>query len=132
MERVRDNTDLADSRRDQCPDGTGTADALINRLNLPEEVTTQQAAEILGCCKHTVLQYLEEGFLEWRNAAPLSSARPVYRFTLRSVLELRLGYKVGSANPQGRGNVKPRKRTATASGHQLKHVRRKESKTRDA
>src|SRR6516162_10229337 len=53
---------------------TGAGDCfVVKRVELPEEVTTQEAAEILGCCKHTVLHYLAEGLLEWRNAAPPSS-----------------------------------------------------------
>jgi len=102
------------------------------RLNLPEEVTTQQAAAILRCCKHTVLQYLEQGVLEWRNLAPPSSHRPVFRFTLRSVLELRLGYQRGSARPPQ--PVKPAKfrhRPDPASIFQPKHLRRKQRDAQD-
>jgi hypothetical protein len=99
---------------------------LLQRLNLPEEVTTQQAAAILGCCKHTVLQYQEEGILEWRNLAPPSSQRPVFRFTLRSVLELRLGYQSGTARPpQPPKPTKTRRRTAASSPYQPKHLHRK-------
>lgn len=99
---------------------------LAGSLNLPEEVNTREAAAILGCCKHTVLQFLEGGLLEWRNAAPPSSNRPVFRFTLRSVLQLRLGYKVGSARPP-RADTKPKmpRRKIDAAAYQAKHVRRK-------
>jgi hypothetical protein len=72
---------------------------LLRRLDLPEEVSTKQAAAILGCCRHTVLQYLADGLLEWRNTAPPSSTRPVFRLTLRSVLELRRAYQHGSPHP---------------------------------
>jgi hypothetical protein len=106
------------------------ADDLVKRLALPEEVSTQQASEILGCCKHTVLQFLDDGLLEWRNAAPPSSNRPVFRFTLRSVLQLRLAYKTGSPRPP-REEMKaspPRKRVDTG-GYQVKHLRRKGANT---
>jgi len=98
----------------------------VKHLELPEEVTTQEAAAILGCCKHTVLQYLAEGLLEWRNAAPPSSQRPVYRLTLRSVLELRLGYRRGSPHPpQPLQPSQTRRRSAPSSHYQPKHLRRK-------
>jgi hypothetical protein len=98
----------------------------LGHLNLPAELSTQEAAKVLGCCKHTVLQFQEEGLLEWRNAAPPSRQRPVFRFTLRSVLELRLAYQRGSPRPPG--SFKPRqchRRSALAKTYQLKHVRRK-------
>jgi hypothetical protein len=107
------------------------ARALIKDLNLPKEVTTREASEILGCCKHTVLQYLAEGLLEWRNAAPPSSLRPVYRFTVRSVLEIRLGYQRGiSRSPQPRKLISARRRSAPRSDYQPKHLRRKKSPAR--
>jgi predicted ArsR family transcriptional regulator len=99
--------------------------ALARKLNLPEEVSSQQAAEILGCSKHTVLRYMETGLLEWRNLAPPDSGRPVFRFSLRSVLDIRLGYQRGSpaTKPEVIGTL--RRRTTSAHGHQIKHIRRK-------
>jgi|GEM_PF-6476260 len=61
---------------------------------LPKEVTTEQAARILGCSKDTVLKLKRAGLLEWRNAAPPGSARPNFRFTLTSVMTLRTTYEV--------------------------------------
>jgi hypothetical protein len=103
----------------------GEVGDLVKQLNLPEEVSTEQAAEVLGCCKHTVLRFMAAGLLAWRNAAPPSSARPVYRFTLRSVLDIRLGYKTGSSSPNAEATMKPRQRKAVPSGYQIKHLRRK-------
>jgi hypothetical protein len=77
--------------------------------------------------KHTVLRFLEDGLLEWRDAAPPSSARPVYRITLRSVLELRLGYRVGSATRQEKDKIRPRRRTAEPGAYEVQHLRRKGS-----
>lgn len=37
---------------------------------LPKEVTTEEAATILGQSKDTVLKFREAGLLEFRNAAP--------------------------------------------------------------
>lgn len=122
------NEKLADPNDETVANGAPTA-SVPTKLDLPEEVSTQQAAEILGCCKHTVLQYMEAGMLEWRNAAPPSSARPVFRFTLRSVLDIRLGYKKGSPKPEAR--VGPRKRAAATSGYQVKHLRRKRNANED-
>jgi hypothetical protein len=61
---------------------------------LPKEVTTEQASSILGCSKDTVLKLKKAGLLEWRNAAPPESIRPIFRFTLASVMTLRTTYQV--------------------------------------
>jgi len=119
------NDKLIDPNSESVTNRVPSAVVPTKHLDLPEEVSTQEAAKILGCCKHTVLQYMEAGLLEWRNAAPPSSARPVFRFTLRSVLDIRLAYKKGSPTPKAEVKVVPRKRAASASGHQIKHLRRK-------
>jgi hypothetical protein len=111
------------------PGQTAAAGTLVQRLDLPEEVGTGEAAAILNCSKHTVLQYLEEGLLEWRDAAPPSSTRPVYRITLRSVLDLRLGYQRGSPRPRAGESSRPRRRTAGPGGYRVQHLRRHGSKT---
>jgi hypothetical protein len=59
---------------------------------LPKEVSTEQAAKILGVSKDTVLKLKAEGILEYRNTAPPGSSRPVYAFALDSVLEVRTSY----------------------------------------
>src|SRR5207247_1191803 len=131
MGAVHDKADERMGERKTVPDGTCRTSALAKQLNLPEEVTAQAASEILGVSKHTVLRFLEDGLLEWRDAAPPSSARPVYRITLRSVLELRLGYRVGSATRQEKDKIRPRRRTAEAGAYQVQHLRRKGSKTQE-
>lgn len=60
--------------------------------DLPEELGTEKAARILNCSKDTVLRYKDAGLLEFRDLAPPGSTRPVYAFTLQSVLALRTGY----------------------------------------
>jgi len=60
---------------------------------LPQEVGTARAAEILGVSKDTVLRLKAAGLLEYRNTAPPNSSRPVYAFSLRSVMELRTSYE---------------------------------------
>ena len=85
-----------------------------------------QAATILGCCKHTVLRYLADGLLEWRDAAPPSSNRPVFRLTLRSVLELRLTYRRDNPHPpRPAERTKGRSRRPPPSDFKPKHLRRK-------
>jgi hypothetical protein len=101
---------------------------LLESLELPKELSTAEAAAILGCCKHTILRYCEDGLLEWRNTAPSSSNRPVYRFTLRSVLELRLGYQRGNPRPPlPPDESKRRRKTVNPSAFKPKHLRRKNS-----
>jgi hypothetical protein len=74
----------------------------------PEEVGTAKAAEILGVSKDTVLKLKEAGLLEYRNTAPPGSNRPVYAFTLRSVMELRTSYE--RDEPEVRRPVEPLRR----------------------
>ena len=59
---------------------------------LPPEVSTTEAAEILAVSKDTVLRLKTAGLLDFRNAAPPGSARPMFRFTLASVTKLRTTY----------------------------------------
>lgn len=59
----------------------------------PKEVGTTEAADILGVSKDTVLKLKAAGLLEYRNTAPPGSHRPVYAFTLRSVMDLRTSYE---------------------------------------
>lgn len=66
----------------------------------PKEVGTAEAAEILGVSKDTVLKLKAAGLLEYRNTAPPGSSRPVYAFTLRSVMELRTGYERDQPMPR--------------------------------
>jgi len=112
---------------------TTAASDLLQRLDLPEEVTTQQAATILGCCKHTVLQYLADGLLEWRDVAPPSSNRPVFRLTLRSVLELRLAYRRDNPHPpRPAARTKGRSPRLSSSVFKPKHLRRKKAKASES
>jgi hypothetical protein len=65
----------------------------LDGVELPEEVSTAQAARILGVSKDTVLKLKEGGLLEYRNTGSPGSSRPVYAFSLRSVLEVRTTYQ---------------------------------------
>jgi len=65
----------------------------LDEMGLPKEVSTGQAASILGVSKDTVLKLKSSGLLEYRNTAPPDSFRPVFAFSLRSVLEVRTSYE---------------------------------------
>lgn len=67
--------------------------------DIPKEVSTEEAAQILGQSKDTVLKFRAAGFLQYRNAAPPGSSRPVYRFLLESVLKLRTSYEIDDPTP---------------------------------
>ena len=56
------------------------------------EVTIREAAELLGVGQKTVTKYVRQGLLIARDAAPPSSARPLWKLPLDAVLELRGGY----------------------------------------
>jgi hypothetical protein len=87
--------------------------------SLPKEVSTEQAARILGCSKDTVLKLKKAGLLEWRNAAPPGGARPIFRYTLTSVVKLRTTYEVDE--PPTRAPKEPTRRRAKARP-QFKHL----------
>ncbi len=67
---------------------------------MPKEVSTEEAAKILGLTKDTVLKFRAAGLLQYRNTAPPGSSRPVYRFLLESVLKLRTSYEMADSTPQ--------------------------------
>ena len=105
---VRRHRELMAEKRRNIPD------------DLPPEVSTEEASEILGCSKDTVLRFKSAGVLEWRNAAPPTSSRPVFKFTLESVKELRTAYERDEPIP-----TRPReqKRHRVKTGGKLKHFR---------
>lgn len=61
--------------------------------DLPGEVSTEEAANILRVSKDTVLRFKNAGLLEYRNTAPPTSSRPNFAFSLESVLKLRTSYQ---------------------------------------
>jgi hypothetical protein len=67
--------------------------------DLPREVGTAETARILGVTKDTVLKYKDAGLLEYRNLAPPSSSRPLFAFSLVSVLKLRTTYETEEPPP---------------------------------
>lgn len=67
--------------------------------DLPREVSTEEAAIILGVSKDTVLKLRSSGVLPFRNAAPPGSTRPAYRFPLEAVVKLRMTYDTEEQTP---------------------------------
>lgn len=67
--------------------------------DLPREVATAEAARILSVSKDTVLKLKDAGLLEYRNMAPPFSSRPVFAFSLASVLKLRTTYETDEPPP---------------------------------
>ena len=57
--------------------------------DLPPEISTGEAAKLLGVDARTIGKYLRSGLLEWRSTAPPSSTTPTYRFRLSSVMALK-------------------------------------------
>jgi hypothetical protein len=85
--------------------------------DLPREVSTADAARILGVTKDTVLKYKDAGLLEYRNLAPPFSSRPVFAFSLASVLKLRTTYETDEPPPFRR-----REPTRRAVKGERKHI----------
>lgn len=79
--------------------------------DVPKEVSTEEAAQILGQSKDTVLKLRATGLLQYRNAAPPGSSRPIYRFLLESVMKLRTSY--GTDEPTPESPREPQRRAAT-------------------
>lgn len=99
-------------------------DASAPQLN--EELSLREAAKELHCDPKTVIRYIEDGLLQWRNAAPPSSTRPRYRIKSESVLQLRNSYRLGTpqaAEPEPART--PRKRAVKSSNYQPKHMRQR-------
>ena len=72
----------------------------LENIELPKEVSTETAATILGLSKDTVLKLRSAGLLQYRNTAPPGSSRPIYRFSLESVIKLRTSYETEAATPR--------------------------------
>jgi hypothetical protein len=89
--------------------------------DLPREVSTEEAATILGLSKDTVLKLRAAGLLEFRNAAPPGSSRPVYRFLLESVVRLRTSYETDEPTP--RLPKEPPRRRLRSGEKKYKHVK---------
>ncbi len=70
-----------------------TSPQIVDGKELPKEVSTAEAARILGISKDSVLKMKEAGLLEYRNTATPESSRPVFAFSLQSVLEVRTTYQ---------------------------------------
>ena len=100
---------------------------LIDGLDLPQEVSLADAAMIANCDKKTIIRYMQDGVLEWRNIAPPSSSRPTYRLKLASVVALRTAYR--RENPVSNHHVDdPASRITplpkpAPSHQQFKHIR---------
>jgi excisionase family DNA binding protein len=86
--------------------------------DLPREVSTEEAAVILGVSKDTVLKLRSSGLLPFRNAAPPGSTRPAYRFPLEAVVRLRTTYDTEEPTPNF-----PKERPRRAGKRRLyKHI----------
>jgi hypothetical protein len=92
----------------------------VEEGGLPKEVSTAEAARILGVSKDIVLKLKAAGLLEYRNTAPPDSFRPVFAFPLRSVLELRTSYERDTPLPR-RPKDPPRRRVRC--DRKYKHLR---------
>lgn len=91
----------------------------VDCLQLPQEISTAQAAEVLGVSKDTVLLYREKGLLPYRNAAPPGSTKPIYLYPLDAVVKMRTAYQTDEPAPR-RQSEPPRRR---AKGeHRYKHL----------
>ena len=93
----------------------------IQKLNLPQEVTLKEAAQVLGCDAQTVMKFIRSGLLEFRDAGSPFNLRPTYRIKLESVVELRTTYRRQSDITSPR--QKQQRRTATPSTTRLRHIR---------
>jgi hypothetical protein len=89
---------------------------------LPKEVSTAEAAEILGVGKDVVLKLKRAGLLEYRTAGPPDGSRIVYRFLLASVIEFRTSYRADVPIPQ-MPPPEPGRRRVRGRQQAFKHLR---------
>jgi hypothetical protein len=94
----------------------------LEKLALPKEVTTKEAAQILGCDPKTVLKYLRSGLLAWRNIAPPTSTRAEFRFELKSVLAVRSAYRT-TPLVEDKYFQTPRRNVVSTSASQPRHIK---------
>lgn len=64
------------------------------------EVDINEAAQLLGVHSKTVREYIKQGVLIARDAAPPSSKRPLYKLPLDAVLEFRGSYGAVEQRPK--------------------------------
>lgn len=76
---------------------------------LPPEVGTARAAEVLGVSKDTVLLYREKGLLPYRDIAPPGSTKPIYMYPLDAVVKMRTAYQTDQPAPRQQ-KEQPRRR----------------------
>ncbi len=95
--------------------------AAADRLDLPDEVSTKEAAEILGVCKDTVIAYLEAGLLLSRSITLPGSTRPVYRIPRAAVVKMRTTYEVAESAAPLPPQEPPRRRVK--GERKYKHLR---------
>jgi excisionase family DNA binding protein len=95
--------------------------ATIDENGLPKEISTAEAAKILGVSKDTVLKLKQAGLLEYRTAGPPGSSRVVYRFLLASVMEFRTSYQADVPIPQIPSQ--PSRRQVRGRQQVFKHLR---------
>lgn len=76
----------------QTPSAPAT-ESWAESLELPPEVSTAQAAEILGVSKDTVLEYRKKGLLRYRDTTPPGSSKPAFVYPLDDVVRLRTTYQ---------------------------------------
>jgi hypothetical protein len=95
--------------------------ATVGENGLPKEVSTAEAARILGVSKDMVLKLKSAGLLEYRIAGSPDSSRNVYRFLLTSVIEFRTSYQADVPIPQVQSE--PRRRRVRGRQQVFKHLR---------
>lgn len=83
----------------------------FDKLQLPEEITVAEAAEILDVSARTVKRYIEDGLLVARNIAPLRSKQATFRIPLTAVIELRTQYVPQAVPKPSRAPARPRSRS---------------------
>jgi hypothetical protein len=89
-------------RPGQCQSGTtegAEEDDRSDHNDMPREVSTAQAAEILGVSKDTVIAYKRKGLLPFRNLAAPGSTKPMFAFPWDAVIQLRTTYQTEQPAP---------------------------------
>jgi len=64
-------------------------------VEVKEEIGLKEACKLLNVGKFTVMKYVNQGLIQYRNVSSPDSSRNKYKFLLADVLAIRNNYQVG-------------------------------------
>jgi hypothetical protein len=100
---------------------TRAEDSHVATLDLPKEVTTAEAAKILGCDRKQIIKFIQHGLLAVRNKTGPWSTRPQFAVELQSLLNLRCSYRT-QGREQTPATSRPQRRVLRRHGKRTGYI----------